>query len=446
MCFSVLEYMDRLGTFIQIVKLVLFSFTNYILKGLQCTTWWMFGVTAHGRETKEGQHYDSSAQILDVLARHQCSLYASRDNFMLIHKEFASPNVVFQNNVSLYGLNKNEAIFVETSQEESIYNVKYFPILLLTQFSNAVRVIILPIKVFHRLANEIGDPKIPTIIMYHTGRCGSTWIAQIAASIPKAVSVSVIGFFTNVKSMKNEDVISESEASEMLKNAVRIVSHTTNASLCFIKPINHDAVWPFDCLDKMANVHQLFLYREGLKCVKSHMRLNQVLPQSWATSPWKHYFSSYRRKTITDLHLGPWNEQRKLVIMNKTFVENLSSTGFHCLLWAMKCERYIKTQRCGKNIAAVRYEDFLNDPIKSWESIRQFCKLSTDFKLDPKVDYKRMPYSHAAIKVLSKNILKAITLEQFTQEIAGETDFICNVLGVPRLTEMPLLPRTITAE
>ena len=66
-----------------------------------------------------------------------------------------------------------------------MYNIKRAPFIWITQFHSADRVVSMPLKSFHRLADEIGDPTCHSVtLLGMTGRCGSTLTCQMMARVP----------------------------------------------------------------------------------------------------------------------------------------------------------------------------------------------------------------------------------------------------------------------
>jgi len=55
----------------------------------------------------------------------------------------------------------------------------YGPFIRWAQLDFCRRLIIVPLSTFHRLADQIGDPKGELIFLFHTTRCGSTLLTQV---------------------------------------------------------------------------------------------------------------------------------------------------------------------------------------------------------------------------------------------------------------------------
>jgi len=60
-----------------------------------------------------------------------------------------------------------------------LWRAEYDPFMRLAQTYQAARLIVVPLTTFHRLSEVIGDPRGELIFLTHTGRCGSTLLAQV---------------------------------------------------------------------------------------------------------------------------------------------------------------------------------------------------------------------------------------------------------------------------
>ncbi len=73
-----------------------------------------------------------------------------------------------------------------------------FPFLFISQYLKAKKLVVMPIESFHRLAGEIGEPKMPVGVVNMTARCGPTLLAQMANRIPTTRSMSEPWATTNI--------------------------------------------------------------------------------------------------------------------------------------------------------------------------------------------------------------------------------------------------------
>ena len=131
-------------------------------------------------EKKLSAQYEYSAHLVKVLARGTINLIENhdKDNFLYIHDSYVHPSLILKNdNIILKGLNARYAIFCVSDKNICTLDTSIGPFAWANAFIAADKLIFLPIKQFHRLAEESGDPfrKNLKISMIHmTARCGST--------------------------------------------------------------------------------------------------------------------------------------------------------------------------------------------------------------------------------------------------------------------------------
>ena len=98
-------------------------------------------------------------------------------HFFGVGYESVDYNFVLADNVTLYTVCNDVAVFVETPHH--IYNTFRDPYFVESQFYKASHVITMPISIAFRLSEELGDPGVKVVSLAHTGRAVSTLIAQI---------------------------------------------------------------------------------------------------------------------------------------------------------------------------------------------------------------------------------------------------------------------------
>jgi len=60
-----------------------------------------------------------------------------------------------------------------------LWRGKFGPAMRLNQAKFCRRLIVVPLTTFHRLAEQIGDPRGELIFLFNTARCGSTLLTQV---------------------------------------------------------------------------------------------------------------------------------------------------------------------------------------------------------------------------------------------------------------------------
>ena len=114
-----------------------------------------------------------------------------RRHFITTHAGFVHPDFALQTHVTLMTVTDKEAICCVSDKHVNVFNTRKHPFLFNTLFMEAKYFLVMPITSFIKLAEAQGDPKSKVIWLHHTGRCGSTAIAQAFNALPDTVALSV---------------------------------------------------------------------------------------------------------------------------------------------------------------------------------------------------------------------------------------------------------------
>ncbi len=176
-------------------------FLQIILFLLQIVEWvtdLLFGFTFRGgtkQERREAHRsYEKSAQLVNILhhARyHQLMDMFDLSYYLYKHERYVSPEYVLdKSNVALYFVTKTHAVFSVAEPGDDFYDTNRIPFCAMAFEVLAKKLLIVPMSSFHRLAEELGDPKVPVCFFGMTARCGSTLMSQILNRVPKTRSLS----------------------------------------------------------------------------------------------------------------------------------------------------------------------------------------------------------------------------------------------------------------
>ena len=136
-------------------------------------------------EKEKSKKYETSAHVVKVLGRGTINLIENhdKDNFLYLHDSYVHPSVILkQDNIVLKGLNAKYAIFCVSDKNVCTLDTSIGPFAWVNMFIAANKLIFLPIKHFHRLADESGDPfrnNLKISMIHMTARCGSTLLGII---------------------------------------------------------------------------------------------------------------------------------------------------------------------------------------------------------------------------------------------------------------------------
>ncbi len=176
--------------------------------------------------------YSASAQVVRVLWKTRMYMFKETKErcFLYRHDKYVHPDYVLKRrNVSLMGVDKDYAVFLETDPSVDIYDSKKFPFLVVSQLDEVKeRVIIMPIESFHRLADDLGDPQFPVGLMSMTNRCGSTLVVQMLNQVPGIRVLSENRALSTIDELMGERVITPDENDRLLRSTLR--------TLCKVSP------------------------------------------------------------------------------------------------------------------------------------------------------------------------------------------------------------------
>ncbi len=191
----------------------------------------LFGVTFTGG-TREERHkaerlYEISAHLVRVLWRAKYGPWEARNcrlgNFLYVHKRYVHPNYILQNkNVSLLAVEKSYALFCVTDPSVDLFDITKHPFHIISQFTESQELAILPVKSFHRLAEEIGDPNVPVGMIHMTARCGSTLLTQMSHRVPGTRAIPESWAIHNLYDLLCRGHLTTDEYRRLLRDALRL--------------------------------------------------------------------------------------------------------------------------------------------------------------------------------------------------------------------------------
>ena len=180
---------------------------------------------------------------------------------------------VLSDNVTLYCFHNNTAVFVEHPQAMDIYNTQEHPFFLETQYSRSTHVITMSLENAHTLAKRLGNPHKRTICLHHTGRAGSTLLAQIFNKTGKVQVLSMPDCYTRLQNMYASHP--EQEKRQMALTMTRLlfkpVDKYKHTSLILLK-LKSTNIRLGPLLQSVPWMQSICLYRNGLPSVQSFER------------------------------------------------------------------------------------------------------------------------------------------------------------------------------
>ena len=365
---------------------------------------------------------------IDIILEENCP-----ENFLYNHHGFVSPECVLRDNVTLYALDLHEAVFMEVDESIDVCSGDVAGFVSEAQFLHAKRMYIMPISSFHRLAEKVGGPHKPLILLGNTARCGSTLVCQFFEKTGKILTLSEPTSFDTLSMYLTEKTLEPEKLDRFIVNAMRL--------LC--KPVRKDIVAYHVKITSvamvcMAEMHRLFpdskllfMYREGMPMAQSLARIAKQIPM-------------YHLIAV----MGKLHWRFTVHYMDQI---GLPSDDFHVRIkhdillalhiWAKICRTYLDFRKSNLPISAISYEDILADRKYACEQIFRYCGLPME---DVPVALEAMGRDSHANSVISRELVKSIPIPELPKELQVDADALCDKNGLPRIPGPCVLEGTIT--
>jgi hypothetical protein len=225
-----------------------------------------------------------TAQYLTIEGKHRqmVGFHASLADFTVTPSDSVGTDIVRADpNISLYCLDdaSKQAIFVELSPDVDLATA---PFVYLTQYEQAQRLIAVPYDTFRELARTL--PAVKHLIMiYMTGRSGSTLLSHLFNELDTVLSLSEPDVATHFVHLRNADGSRDAELRELLDSTVRFLFKPTAVKTpsIFALKLRNEGTQLMDLFQTtFPHAKNLFLYRDAIGYVQS------LLPhlQAWAIS------------------------------------------------------------------------------------------------------------------------------------------------------------------
>jgi hypothetical protein len=310
-----------------------------------------------------GQHLSIASK-----QRQPAGFLSSLADFTITPGEAVDADILRANpNISLYCLDEasKRAIFVELPQDVDLAKA---PFVYQTQYERAERLIALPYDSFIRLAHEL-PPVSHLIMIYMTGRCGSTLLSHVLNELDSVLSLSEPDVATQFVHLRSAYSGREAELRQLLDCVVRVLfkptPHKTPAA-CALK-LRSEGTQVMDLYQAIfPQAKNLFLYRDAI---------------GWVTSFYRIFSRGDAPKPI------PLDELRwafevlyaydptRLIGLLEPGATELSLVQFLTLWWLATMEWYLAKQAHGYPILAARYADLNAQREETLSALFRYCGL-----------------------------------------------------------------------
>ncbi len=361
--------------FLNIVRLLLFTI-DFIVETLVGHSL----IYGSREERRQSEKYENSAHVLDIIWRAKRTPFMPNrlQYFLYRHAEYIHPeNILRMKNVTLLAVEKDYALFTVTDPSVDVYDVPKFPFLFLSQHEQAEKLIVLPIKTFHRLADELGDPKVPVAMILITARCGSTLLTQVLARIPGVRSMSEPWATCNIHELRGSGQITPDESRRLLRSALRLhckVEPGSGVERIFIKTTVDNAPQFADIGEMFPDFQYFFNTRHPVPSLKSMVNaIDNVLTSlhfklgfQWRDFVAKKFSFSYDGRH--DHLLKRYNR----------WWQNISDHEIGAMFYCNFMASYFENKKLFDNDKVIFYEDLCKDRKKELEKFFKAAGISTE--------------------------------------------------------------------
>ncbi len=294
--------------------------------------------------------YEHSAQLVGVWGRGAVSplIDHAPGNFLYLHKRYVSPDYVLDHdNITLFGITANQAMFCVSNPKQNVYETKFTPFVFMTQFIASEQLVLMPLTSLYKLADKVGDPTKDgrkVAILGMTARCGSTFVAQMMARVPNCRVMSEPFTFVHAHAHYMQGHYSEEEYKRLLRSIMWVQCKKENEAdvkQIMIK-MNNYAQATFPLLKKLCpNVRQMFVTRQIKPSTKSYCKIVDLLPRSFRESRLSCDFC-YTHVCFPYDDLDWWDLYRKIYTNDYKAALNTSHIERLTLMYAGCIECYLR--------------------------------------------------------------------------------------------------------
>lgn len=359
----------------QVIITALFKTAQFIFIAVQQLWWRINGTAQLIAESRQPENYERSAHMLDIVFRHKFDIMLtfSVKDFICVHNRFVNPSYVLANDhVSLFTVTETDAVFIEAREEGmQLWRSKYSAFMKNAQMEYGRRLIVIPLAAFHRMSEELGDPKGKLILLFNTGRCGSTLLTQMFEHTGVAVGISEPDPLT-ILAVRYRRYGDSDQLRQLARDVVRWTCRPYKnvepvAYLVKISGVSSCAMHFF--ADLYPDGPFLFMYRDTLKHAQSCYRVTRYLPTLYVLLNAGKY-SAYLSKVITDAIGFATGEDFRVKFYDDHF--------FGLWITVVTVTPYLELYRKGFKIAGIRYEDLIANPLAVGQRLLEFCGLPKD--------------------------------------------------------------------
>ena len=429
----------------------------FLVSCWQSVSWRITGIHKHLQNCQDGKNYETSAQLKKVLFTPRTlktMAIVQRRNFITSHVCFLHPEYALQKHIVLLTVSKAHAIFCVPPKHVDVYDTRKFPFLFISALFAAEYLLVVPIASFNRLAESMPDNKAKVLWIYHTGRCGSTALAQAFNSLPDALTISEPYSYVSLLHTFNDgkyNLKMNEKFRRLFRNVVRVSLKPSlkPADIIAVKYSPVNALPNIDLLTELfPEFKVIFMYRDMKPAVMSLYRATKGLELA---STITGYVASNSILSTLFPSVRPMRIEYYRCHSTKEHAEWLYSRHqtkpvdmfMQCVIgYAETCHHYRDfVEREKSKILAFKYEILMADMKQQLSALFQFCELAfTEERwslLQEALGSDSQGQSEISRAEASKRNV------QITPEMISDANRVAKFLKLPNWDEPIVLPNTI---
>ncbi len=336
----------------------------------------MSGGSRRDRE-KAANQYEHSAHVVRIVwrAKHHSFRTSQLNNFLLVHEEYVEPEYVLKHrNIMLMAVEKDYALFSVFGPHDDIFESEKHPNLCRALYMHATKLVVVPIRSFHKMADELGDPKVPVTWLAMTARCGSTLLVQMMNKVPGTRTLGEPIATLNTDELLLRGEINKDESLRLLKSGIRLLfklEPNSEVQRFFVKPNGRNAPQLPDIAQLFPQIKMVFNTRHPIPSLKSNIRGLKSIPYSlyfvlgilWREMaaqgfPVTHDKAKYRHLT------KDWSN----------WFPNIKPEEMGCLLYLRAIVAYFDNKDLFSDV--ILYENLSKEPKKEMEKLFDIMEVS----------------------------------------------------------------------
>ena len=321
-------------------------------------------------------------------------------------------------NVTLYTIYNDVAVFVETPNH--IYDTFCDPFFVESQFYKASYIIMMPVSVAYRLSEELGNPEKRVISLAHTGRAGSTLLAQILNTSGKVLTISMPDTHRCLLTThKDLPLLQKQQLTVLIMRLLcKPVLAFKDVESIVIKLKSYDIALVPLLVDYVPWIDHVFLHRGGIRSVQSINKKFQATYWDWLM----------KYPMMKELYLKIFLYH--VPMLGKTdlidSIRDLITAWFYLSNSAQMYQLKAKY-----NIPVFTYESLIEETDKTLAKVFETCGIEERFMQIGKMAMKRDSQENS-VSLKGKGSYNVLPYEG---NYKRKVDRIAESLGVPKLNE-----------